>query len=168
MKQSDLPIPEPCGVSSEAMRASGSGRRYCSSCKQTVFDLSALPEKQAKELLRRRRGELCVEYWTDEDGVIQFAKPPPRTTFRTAAAVALPLIAAACSHEELPEDGTVEVVETPRTPAAAPAPPPAGSAPVEPEADAAAEQCPPEDVTPPTKARNVRHFRGKPARGSPL
>lgn len=42
------------------MRASGSGLRYCSSCKQTVFDLSALPEKQATALLRRDRGELCV------------------------------------------------------------------------------------------------------------
>lgn len=98
MKLSDLPIPEPCQASRDEMRVTGLGRRFCDQCRKTVYNLSAMSERDARALVRERAGELCVEYWVDDHDQIQFASARNKTPLRTAAALALPLVAVACNR----------------------------------------------------------------------
>ncbi len=128
MKLSDLPIPEPCSFSREEMTERRPGQRFCPRCQKTVFDLSALSEKRAKQLLKQTGGDLCVEYWVDDDDDIEFAKPSPRSSLRVAAAVALPLAVAACNRKPDPNrdivSEQVEPVKQATTPAPTPEPAP--------------------------------------------
>lgn len=68
----DLPIPEPCHESWEAMTGDDR-RRHCASCEHSVAALSALTRDEASVLLATRGEHRCVRYEHDAAGVIWFA-----------------------------------------------------------------------------------------------
>ncbi len=68
----DLPIPEPCHESWEAMTGDDR-RRHCASCDLSVVDLSALTRDEASVLLATRGEHRCVRYEHDAAGVIRFS-----------------------------------------------------------------------------------------------
>ena len=70
------------------MRRDGDGRR-CDRCATTVVDLSALTERDARQLLERARksacDSICVRYRVDGEGQVEFRSPPPRRGLRELA-----------------------------------------------------------------------------------
>lgn len=68
----DLPIPEPCHESWEAMTGDDR-RRHCVSCDHSVVGLSALTRGEASALLATQGEHRCVRYEHDAAGVIRFA-----------------------------------------------------------------------------------------------
>ena len=68
----DLPIPEPCHESWEAMTGDDR-RRHCASCDLSVVDLSALTRDEASVLLATRGEHRCVRYEHDAAEVIRFS-----------------------------------------------------------------------------------------------
>jgi hypothetical protein len=77
MQKRALPIVRPCDEDWGAMRREGDGRR-CDRCATTVVDLSALTEREAKRLIARAGGDLCVRYRADADGEVRFRPAPLR------------------------------------------------------------------------------------------
>jgi len=44
--------------------------RFCSHCRQNVFNISNLTRIEAEELIRQKDGQLCVRYFQRDDGTI--------------------------------------------------------------------------------------------------
>ena len=60
-------VASPCPVSWDGM--DGDERmRFCSQCRQHVFNLSGLSRADAEELIREKNGRLCVRYYQRSDG----------------------------------------------------------------------------------------------------
>jgi hypothetical protein len=129
----DIRIPDPCSVSWDSMREDGAARRYCSRCRISVIDLSAMTERQAKRLLARTPGPLCISYRMNQDGRVLFAAPA-RRSLPLHVAMGVAVTVAACRaqgddlaasehrpiparHASMPSAGTA----TEATPATAPA-----------------------------------------------
>jgi hypothetical protein len=73
MKQTDIAIESPCGADWNAMQR-GDKSRFCSDCKKTVHDLSAMSRVDAERLLAQpAQQELCVRYLHNEMGHVMFA-----------------------------------------------------------------------------------------------
>lgn len=96
-------IPIPCTASWEAMQ--GDERvRHCASCNKNVFNLSAMAEDEAADLLAGNAdGHLCVRFYRRADGTVLTSDCGGRATSarapgwsRLAGATALALSAAAC------------------------------------------------------------------------
>ena len=65
----ELRIATPCGASWDAME--GDERtRHCKQCDRSVHDLSHLTLREARLLLARREGRLCVRLYRREDGTL--------------------------------------------------------------------------------------------------
>ena len=80
MRRQDIEIPEPCHADWDAMRPEDKGR-FCSDCRKTVHDLSAMTKDEAKDFLRRSAcNDVCVSYQHHEDGTLVFLEPVPRPT----------------------------------------------------------------------------------------
>lgn len=62
-------VAAPCPVSWADM--TGDDRvRQCSTCRQSVYDLSAMTRPDAESLIRRTEGRLCVRYFRGADGTV--------------------------------------------------------------------------------------------------
>jgi hypothetical protein len=67
-----ISIKSPCTVSWASMR--GDERtRFCSQCRQHVFNISELTRDVAEELIRSKNSQLCVRYYLRPDGTIMSA-----------------------------------------------------------------------------------------------
>src|SRR5207247_7817522 len=80
MSRASLPlrvtIASPCPASWEAME--GNHRvRSCDHCQLHVFNLSALTQQQAEDLIGRSEGRLCVRLYRRADGTVMTADCPP-------------------------------------------------------------------------------------------
>lgn len=71
----ELHIASPCPVSWQDM-AGDERTRFCSHCRQHVFDLSGFTREEAEALIREKQGQLCVRYFLREDGTIMTADCP--------------------------------------------------------------------------------------------
>jgi len=69
MHRDDLPIPDPCHASWDAMDGDDR-RRFCDACSQHVHDLSAMTEAEASEVLVEPG--VCVRYTVGAGDRIQF------------------------------------------------------------------------------------------------
>lgn len=114
MKADDIRIPEPCNEDWGQMTPEQRGR-FCGACQKKVHDLSAMSEKEAKNVLKSG-GDICVSYLSDKAGAVQFQPErivPVGRLFRRASATAaagLSIALAACApHGEGP---TIEDAET--------------------------------------------------------
>jgi hypothetical protein len=62
-------IASPCSADWTLMK--GDDRvRYCPACNLKVYNLSAMPEREAQALVTRREGRLCVRFYRRKDGTI--------------------------------------------------------------------------------------------------
>jgi hypothetical protein len=62
-------VASPCKASWEAMR--GDNRvRFCSECRQNVYNLSEMSRAEAKSLLLSREGRTCVRFYRRNDGTL--------------------------------------------------------------------------------------------------
>jgi hypothetical protein len=77
----NLRVDAPCDADWDAMR--GDERvRFCGQCETNVYDLSAMPPREAEALVRAKQGRMCVR-------------------FIAAAAAALTIVAGASAHADL-------------------------------------------------------------------
>jgi hypothetical protein len=104
-----IEIPTPCTASWDLMQ--GDDRvRHCGSCNKNVFNLSAMAEDEAADLLAGNAdGHLCVRFYRRSDGTVLTSDCGARTPSasrqawtRLAGATALALSAAACSAGDKP------------------------------------------------------------------
>lgn len=64
-----LRIATPCLASWEAMR--GDHRvRFCALCRLNVYDVSHMTERDARALIERTEGRVCVRLWRRSDGTV--------------------------------------------------------------------------------------------------
>ena len=71
----EIRVASPCNERWDAM--TGDDRmRFCGSCKQHVFDLSAMTTAEAEGFLRERTGALCVRFYRRADGTVLTADCP--------------------------------------------------------------------------------------------
>jgi hypothetical protein len=106
MNARELEIKTPCTVDWTRMTPADGGR-FCGDCKKVVRDLSKMTEDEARALVAKERyGELCVRMLVDRDGNVFFGGDKllsgsllsrAKRAAVTAAALALPLAANACS-----------------------------------------------------------------------
>ena len=78
MHKSEIEIPKPCDEPWDAMSGCGV-KRHCARCDQSVYDLSALSEAEARALLANPPAKLCVSYLLDEQGVIVLRRKPSKS-----------------------------------------------------------------------------------------
>ena len=103
MNRDQLPIPEPCSASWDAMTG-GASSRFCDHCSKHVHDLSAMTEGEAVRLLAGP-GSLCVRYTADADGRVLHRRSGAGSRLLAAAAALLsasPALAAPAPAEETP------------------------------------------------------------------
>ena len=115
MKKPDeaLPmIPKPCPMDWDGMDGDAR-RRHCESCRLTVTNLSALPERERRDFLKRAREEpakrVCIAYELRRDGrpVLRSRWDGLAAPFRSArravlaaAAVCLPMAFSNCASRK--------------------------------------------------------------------
>ena len=56
----------------------GDRRRFCASCEKHVHHISGMTPKQARAFLERHDYEVCVDFFTDHDGNVDFREPERR------------------------------------------------------------------------------------------
>lgn len=130
-----IQIESPCTASWAAMR--GNDRvRHCSDCNKDVFNLSAMAEAEAAELLAGNDGNLCVRFYRRQDGTVMTSdcstslRAATRRSLRkipAAAGVALLAISASAAADQQLPLLAPEVVQAGPT-MGAPPPPPAAPA----------------------------------------
>lgn len=64
-----ITVPIPCTVSWAGM-AGDERRRFCGSCRQSVFNLSEMTREAAEELIQKHEGKLCVRFYRRPDGTV--------------------------------------------------------------------------------------------------
>lgn len=65
----DLTVPLPCHA--EWVRMAGTERvRFCSQCRQHVYNLSELTRPEAEALVKAKEGRLCVRFFRRPDGTV--------------------------------------------------------------------------------------------------
>ena len=76
-------VDDPCPVAWDSM--SGSHRvRFCSQCKQSVFDVSSLSAHDAAQLIQESGGNLCVRFYRRLDGTLVTKECAPIRALRFA------------------------------------------------------------------------------------
>ncbi|MBL8624989.1 MAG: hypothetical protein JNK64_27010 [Myxococcales bacterium] len=71
----EIRVASPCNERWDAM--TGDDRmRFCGSCQQHVFDLSAMTTAEAEGFLRERTGTACVRFYRRADGTVLTADCP--------------------------------------------------------------------------------------------
>lgn len=104
---SSVSVASPCSVPWESMKGDNRAR-FCGECKLNVYNLSGMAAIDAANLVQRREGRMCVNFFRRSDGTILTADCPkglrPRIRWmagRIAAAVAavfgIILVPAGCS-----------------------------------------------------------------------
>jgi hypothetical protein len=91
-----IQVAKPCPADWEAME--GDDRvRFCGQCRLNVYDLSALTSDEARALLEKSEGRVCVRFFRRRDGRILTRDCPVgvRTVRRRRAGIAAGLAAAA-------------------------------------------------------------------------
>ncbi|MGC4042860.1 MAG: hypothetical protein QM758_03575 [Armatimonas sp.] len=68
-------VASPCSADWNAMEGDDQAR-FCGQCKKNVYNLSAMTEKEAAELVRNTEGRLCVRYYRRADGTMLTADCP--------------------------------------------------------------------------------------------
>jgi hypothetical protein len=64
-----ITVPVPCQASWDGMR--GDDRvRFCSKCRQRVYNLSEMTRKAAAALVAAKEGQLCVRFYRRPDGTV--------------------------------------------------------------------------------------------------
>jgi hypothetical protein len=105
MRKTDLPIVGLCPRKFATLERIDDARGHCDDCNLTVHNFSAMTEKDALEVWKRRDGHFCVNYRCDAEGNILFADTPRKPTLvpvtrltskRKAATLAASLLLAAC------------------------------------------------------------------------
>ncbi len=174
VKAREIDIPNPCNEDWDAMTPAERGR-FCAACQQTVHDLSAMSEEDARALLRTE-DDICVSYVSDARGDVQFEPPPvvplARLVRRASAASAagLSLALAACApHGDGPRLDETAESERPAFLEVQPSIPDAEPCDSTPEAPAVSEPSPKvhrrTGGTPrPRKKGNIKRLGGKPAK----
>ena len=65
----ELEISSPCSVPWEGMR--GDGRvRFCGQCRQNVYNVQEMSRAEARRLIARREGRVCVRILRRDDGTV--------------------------------------------------------------------------------------------------
>jgi hypothetical protein len=64
-----IDVAKPCGVSWAAMKGDDRSR-FCSDCRQRVYNLSSMPLEEAVAVVQRMEGRLCVRFYRRPDGTI--------------------------------------------------------------------------------------------------
>ena len=91
-----IQVAKPCSADWEAMQ--GDERvRHCGQCQLNVYDLSALTADEARSLIEKHEGRLCVRFYRRRDGTLLTRDCPVgvRTVRRRRAGIAAGLAAAA-------------------------------------------------------------------------
>jgi hypothetical protein len=94
LKRDEIPIPNPCTRDYGAMVSTHRAARFCDACAKEVHDLTRMSEHEARDLLRSRRGDVCVRYASDRDGFVLFHRDlvrQRRSPALIAAALAAPI-----------------------------------------------------------------------------
>lgn len=89
-------VARPCKADWDRME--GDDRvRLCGDCRMNVYDLSALSADEARGLLEKHEGRICVRFWRRRDGKVLTSDCPVgvRSARRRQAGVAAGLAAAA-------------------------------------------------------------------------
>jgi hypothetical protein len=106
-----LTVKNPCSVSWEGMEGEGAVR-HCGRCRKNVFDLSAMTEADALELIALSEGDLCVRFRRRADGTVVNADCPtaraPRAVRMRRLALAGALGAAVAAPLAMPLAGGPE------------------------------------------------------------
>ncbi len=64
-----LYVDDPCSVAWDSM--TGTDRiRFCSQCKQSVYDVSSLSANEAAQLIQDSGGDICVRFYRRPDGTL--------------------------------------------------------------------------------------------------
>jgi hypothetical protein len=72
MKRDEATVATACGADWKTMQARGTAR-LCDTCDKLVHNLSAMTEREARELLRRPPNQgLCIRYLYDAEGKVWF------------------------------------------------------------------------------------------------
>lgn len=82
-----LSVPAPCSEDWEAMRGNDQVR-FCSHCALSVHNLSAMTRQQAKVLVKKSEGRLCVRYYRRPDGKVQAVTDKLHNIKRRASRIA--------------------------------------------------------------------------------
>jgi hypothetical protein len=72
-----ITIPTPCHVDWDSMRGDGR-KRYCASCGEHVYNLSAMNAGEMVDLIRAQDGEFCGQFYRRPDGSVVTADCPPK------------------------------------------------------------------------------------------
>src|SRR5262245_55131442 len=64
-----IDVEAPCTASWDAMEGDDRSR-LCRTCRQQVYNLSALTTEAAAELVLRKEGRLCVRFYRRADGTV--------------------------------------------------------------------------------------------------
>jgi hypothetical protein len=84
-------VEEPCAAAWDAMRGDQRAR-FCQRCNLSVHNLSAMSNEEAKQLLDRSHGRLCVRYECADHGMVKTldyaSNGGRRSRFRGWAAIA--------------------------------------------------------------------------------
>lgn len=103
MSKFQLRIASPCRAPWDNM--DGDERvRFCRECNRNVYNLSAMSEPEAHELIARREGRVCVRFYQRRDGTVLTADCPvgrKRTFLSKAAGSAIALAGAAVGLTQL-------------------------------------------------------------------
>lgn len=101
MKTFALTVAQPCHESWEGMTPEEKGR-FCSACKKTVVDFSAMSDRQLADYFSGSRGRLCGRFHTDQLNRQMAAPPKPVPWMRPLVPLAfsaLTLLLEACSPQ---------------------------------------------------------------------
>ena len=65
----NIRVASPCPADWDQMYGNDR-KRFCGQCKLNVYNLSAMTQDEAEELLRHSEGRLCVRYYRRADGTV--------------------------------------------------------------------------------------------------
>lgn len=82
-----LTIPEPCTADWDSMRGNEQVR-FCQHCNLSVHNLSSMTRVEAKRLVKKSQGRLCVRYYRRPDGGVQVVTDKMRHIKRRASKIA--------------------------------------------------------------------------------
>lgn len=89
----NITVSSPCPVNWDTMRGAGNVR-FCSQCRQRVYNLSGMARADAEQLVAHHEGRLCVRFYRRADGKLATRDCPVglrRLRRRLALAVSLSL-----------------------------------------------------------------------------
>ena len=93
----NLHVASPCQEPWDGMRGDDRSR-FCDRCELNVYNLSAMPSDEARDLIQNREGRVCVRFFQRPDGTVLTEDcPVGRETWRRRLARAASRVAALLS-----------------------------------------------------------------------